>query len=42
MGPELPVASNGTVEGRQLNRRVEMVFSDDAGRFAEGVQNIRR
>lgn len=41
-GPELPVASNETVEGRQLNRRVEMVFSDNAGRFAEGVQGVRR
>jgi outer membrane protein OmpA-like peptidoglycan-associated protein len=41
-GPDFPVASNATVEGRQLNRRVEMVFSDDAGRFAEGAQGVRR
>jgi outer membrane protein OmpA-like peptidoglycan-associated protein len=36
-GPDMPVASNGTAEGRQQNRRVEMVFSDDAGRFAQGA-----
>jgi outer membrane protein OmpA-like peptidoglycan-associated protein len=37
LGPEMPVASNATAEGRQQNRRVEMVFSDDAGRFAQGA-----
>ena len=42
VGPELPVASNETVEGRQLNRRVEMVFSDDAGRFAEDAKGVNR
>jgi Domain of unknown function (DUF4398) len=31
-----PVASNDTAEGRQQNRRVEIVFSDDTGRFAQG------
>jgi outer membrane protein OmpA-like peptidoglycan-associated protein len=41
-GPALPVASNNTAEGRQQNRRVEMVFSDDAGRFAEGAQGVKR
>jgi outer membrane protein OmpA-like peptidoglycan-associated protein len=35
LGKEFPVASNNTPEGRQQNRRVEIVFSDDAGRFAE-------
>jgi outer membrane protein OmpA-like peptidoglycan-associated protein len=36
LGKEFPVASNDTPEGRQQNRRVEIVFSDDAGRFAQG------
>ena len=36
LGKEFPVASNDTPEGRQQNRRVEIVFSDDAGRFAAG------
>ena len=30
-GKSFPVASNDTSVGRQLNRRVEVVFSDDAG-----------
>jgi outer membrane protein OmpA-like peptidoglycan-associated protein len=37
-GPEMPVATNATAEGRQQNRRVEVLFSDDAGRFAEGAR----
>lgn len=36
LGKEYPVATNDTPAGRQQNRRVEIVFSDDAGRFAEG------
>ncbi len=36
LGKEYPVASNDTPEGRQQNRRVEIVFSDDSGRFAQG------
>jgi outer membrane protein OmpA-like peptidoglycan-associated protein len=36
LGKEYPVASNNTPEGRQQNRRVEIVFSDDSGRFAQG------
>jgi len=36
LGKEFPVATNNTPAGRQQNRRVEIVFSDDAGRFAEG------
>lgn len=36
LGKEYPVATNDTPAGRQQNRRVEIVFSDDSGRFAEG------
>jgi outer membrane protein OmpA-like peptidoglycan-associated protein len=35
-GKSFPVASNATPEGRQQNRRVEIVFSDANGRFAQG------
>lgn len=41
-GPDMPVASNSTPEGRQQNRRVEMVFSDGSGRFAEGARGAIR
>lgn len=34
-GKAYPVASNDTPEGRQQNRRVEIVFSDSAGQFAQ-------
>jgi outer membrane protein OmpA-like peptidoglycan-associated protein len=34
-GKGYPVASNDTAEGRQQNRRVEIVFSDASGRFAQ-------
>ena len=33
-GQGLPVASNTTSAGRQQNRRVEIVFSDNSGQFA--------
>jgi outer membrane protein OmpA-like peptidoglycan-associated protein len=36
LGKEFPVASNNSPEGRQQNRRVEIVFSDESGRFAQG------
>ena len=35
LGKAFPVASNETQAGRQQNRRVEIIFSDDSGRFAE-------
>ena len=36
LGKAFPVASNETQAGRQQNRRVEIVFSDASGRFAQG------
>jgi len=33
-GEDRPVASNSTAAGRQQNRRVEVVFSDERGHFA--------
>jgi outer membrane protein OmpA-like peptidoglycan-associated protein len=42
-GKEYPVATNATPEGRQQNRRVEIVFSDSSGRFAQGAnQPVQR
>ena len=35
-GKAYPVATNDTPEGRQQNRRVEIVFSDASGQFAQG------
>jgi outer membrane protein OmpA-like peptidoglycan-associated protein len=35
LGKDFPVASNDTQAGRQQNRRVEIVFSDASGRFAQ-------
>jgi OmpA-OmpF porin, OOP family len=36
-GKAYPVASNATPEGRQQNRRVEIVFSDQNGQFAQSA-----
>jgi outer membrane protein OmpA-like peptidoglycan-associated protein len=41
-GKSYPVASNDTPEGRQANRRVEIIFSDSSGRFAQGAAPAQR
>jgi outer membrane protein OmpA-like peptidoglycan-associated protein len=41
-GKSFPVASNDTSAGRQQNRRVEIVFSDASGRFAQGDRPAQR
>lgn len=37
-GKGYPVATNDTAAGRQQNRRVEIIFSDDSGQFAPGAE----
>lgn len=37
LGESYPVATNDTTAGRQLNRRVEIVISDQNGEFADGA-----
>ncbi|HEX4375520.1 MAG TPA: OmpA family protein [Steroidobacteraceae bacterium] len=36
-GKDLPVATNATAEGRQQNRRVEIIFSDLKGQFGHST-----
>jgi outer membrane protein OmpA-like peptidoglycan-associated protein len=38
LGEQFPVASNETTAGRQLNRRVEIVISDQGGEFVSGTE----
>ena len=39
LGKDFPVASNATAAGRQQNRRVEIVFSDASGHFAQAADS---
>jgi len=41
-GKSYPVATNDDAAGRQANRRVEIVFSDESGRFAQGANRSLR
>jgi outer membrane protein OmpA-like peptidoglycan-associated protein len=41
-GETVPVASNDTAAGQQLNRRVELVFSDPEGQFVSDASDSRR
>lgn len=41
-GKNFPVATNDSAAGRQQNRRVEIVFSDQNGRFAQGDSGSQR
>jgi outer membrane protein OmpA-like peptidoglycan-associated protein len=38
LGLDYPVASNASAEGRQTNRRVEVIISDESGRIAERMR----
>lgn len=38
LGQDFPVASNESASGRQQNRRVELIFSDETGKFSPGAQ----
>lgn len=42
LGESFPVASNDSADGRQQNRRVEVVFSDAEGHFSGGAERQAR
>ncbi|MEZ5499100.1 MAG: OmpA family protein [Steroidobacteraceae bacterium] len=42
LGEGYPVANNSTRAGQQQNRRVEIVFSDETGQFAESTRKVSR
>ena len=42
LGKTYPVASNDSASGRQQNRRVEIIFSDEKGQFSAGAERLSR
>lgn len=40
LGKNYPNASNANASGRQQNRRVEIIFSDDKGKFMPGAERL--
>jgi outer membrane protein OmpA-like peptidoglycan-associated protein len=42
LGKTFPVATNDSASGRQQNRRVEVIFSDDKGQFPQAAERLTR